>query len=282
MPTECPSCGTDAGAAEGGRQGPALPQPPRTARPRCVERVFHVAGRGAFDIEGLGYEAAAALLEAGVIANEGDVFDLDEDALLRAPLFTRAAEEGRGDGPQPQRQRRASCSTTSTQAKAQPLWRVLVALSIRHVGPTAARALATEFGSMARDPRRRPRRRWPPPRASGPTIAESVRALVRRSPRRLARRDRREVGRAPGSGWRTSATTRSPRTLEGLTVVVTGSLVGFSRDGAKEAILVAWRQGVLERVEEDRLRRGRRQPRLQGRQGRAARRAGPRRGRASS
>ena len=63
------------------------------------ERVFHVAGRGAFDIEGLGYEAAVALLEAKAIDNEGDLFDLDDAKLLTAPLFTRAPRKGE-EGPQ--------------------------------------------------------------------------------------------------------------------------------------------------------------------------------------
>ena len=81
MPTDCPECGTELAPAEGGRQGPPLPQPPHCPA-QLRERVFHVAGRGAFDIEGLGCEAAAALLEAGVIADEGDLFDLDEAKLL--------------------------------------------------------------------------------------------------------------------------------------------------------------------------------------------------------
>ena len=119
--------------------------------------MFHVAGRGAFDIEGLGYEAAAALLDAKVIADEGDLFALDEDKLLQTSLFTTKAGTLSANGKR--------CSTTSDVAKDPPLWRVLVALSIRHVGPTAARALATEFGDLdAIAPR--PRRNSRPWRAS--------------------------------------------------------------------------------------------------------------------
>ena len=110
------------------------------------ERVFHVAGRGAFDIEGLGYEAAVALLDAKVIDNEGDLFDLDEAKLLTAPLFTRAPKKGE-EGPQLSANGERLLANLG-KAKQVPLWRVLVALSIRHVGPTAARALAQEFGSM--------------------------------------------------------------------------------------------------------------------------------------
>ena len=139
------------------------------------ERVFHVAGRGAFDIEGLGYEAAVALLEAGVIVDEGDVFDLDEAKLLTQRRCS------------PARPRRARATQPVLSANGQrlldnldrakdgPLWRVLVALSIRHVGPTAARALATEFGSMEAIRGRPTRRGSPTPRGWG-----------RRSPRRCA------------------------------------------------------------------------------------------------
>ena len=114
---------------------------------QLLDRVFHVAGRGAFDIEGLGSEAAFALLDAGVIEDEGDVFDLDEAKLLRAPLFTRAPKKGEGDDPVLSANGQRLLDNLD-DAKNRPLWRVLVGLSIRHVGPTAARALATEFGSM--------------------------------------------------------------------------------------------------------------------------------------
>ena len=94
------------------------------------------AGRGAFDIEGLGYEAATALLAAGVIADEGDIFELTADELLRTNLFKTQKGELSANG--------ARLLANLGKAKQQPLWRVLVALSIRHVGPTAARALAAE------------------------------------------------------------------------------------------------------------------------------------------
>ena len=110
---------------------------------------------------------------------------------------------------------------------------MLVALSIRHVGPTAARALAQEFGSMEAI-RAATEEQLAAAEGVGPTIAEAV---IEWFDVPLAPRDRRQVGGAPASRWRTSATSRSPRTLEGLTVVVTGSLVDFSRDSAKEAIL---------------------------------------------
>ncbi|MGZ4501546.1 MAG: NAD-dependent DNA ligase LigA [Nocardioidaceae bacterium] len=234
MPTECPSCGTPLAQQ---REGDAdLRCPNHQKCPAQVrERVFHVAGRGAFDIEGLGYEAAVALLDAGVIADEGDLFDLTEDKLLRAPLFTRAPKKGEGDAPVLSANGQRLLDNLDT-AKERPLWRVLVGLSIRHVGPTAARALATEFGSMEAI-READLERLADTEGVGLTIAESIRRWFD----------------GPESGWHiaivdkwakagvTMADQRDasmPRTLEGMSIVVTGSLTGFSRDQAKEAIIV--------------------------------------------
>ena len=119
------------------------------------------------------------------------------------------------------------------QAKTRPLWRVLVALSIRHVGPTAARALAAEFGSIERDPRCVDRAARPTPRASG-----------RSSPRRSREWFAEDWHVAIVDKWAAAGVRMAdeaddsvPKTLAGLTIVVTGSLQDFSRDEAKEAIL---------------------------------------------
>jgi DNA ligase (NAD+) len=223
MPTECPACGTPLRPEREGDKDIRCPNS-RTCPAQLRERLFHVASRGAFDIEALGYEGSLALLEAGVVPDEGDLFSLDEAALLRVPLYTRK------DGGLSANGRRLLDNLEA--AKSQPVWRVLVALSIRHVGPTAARALARHFGSVsgvfaasaeelaAID-------------GVGPVIADAIVAwaavdwhadVVRRW-REAGVRDADE--RDPGT----------PRTLEGLTVVVTGSLTGWSRDEAKEAIL---------------------------------------------
>ncbi len=139
MPTTCPECGTTLAPAKEGDADIRCPNS-QSCPAQLRERVFHVAGRGAFDIEGLGYEAATALLKAQVIEDEGDLFSLTEDELLRTDLFTTKAGALSANG------KRLLANLDS--AKKQPLWRVLVALSIRHVGPTAARALATEFGDL--------------------------------------------------------------------------------------------------------------------------------------
>ncbi|HNN49026.1 MAG TPA: NAD-dependent DNA ligase LigA, partial [Marmoricola sp.] len=98
MPTHCPECSTELVEQKEGDKDLRCPNH-RGCPAQVRERVFHVSGRGAFDIEGLGMEAAVALLEAGVIENEGDVFALSEDRLRRTNLFTRAPKAGE-DGPQ--------------------------------------------------------------------------------------------------------------------------------------------------------------------------------------
>ena len=139
MPTHCPECGTALAQQKAGDADLRCPNS-RSCPAQLRERLFHVAGRGAFDIEGLGYEAATALLAAGVVQDEGDVFALTEDDLLRVDLFRTKAGALSANG--------RKLLVNLEAVKDRPLWRVLVALSIRHVGPTAAQALAREFTSM--------------------------------------------------------------------------------------------------------------------------------------
>jgi DNA ligase (NAD+) len=229
MPTTCPSCGTDLVQQKEGDKDLRCPNT-RACPAQLLERVYHVASRGAFDIEGLGSEAAYALLDADVISDEGDVFDLDRAKLLKTDLFTRAPKKDE-DGPQLSANGQGLLANLG-ERKSVPLWRVLVALSIRHVGPTAARALATEFGSMAAI-RAADQERLAAAEGVGPTIAEAViewfavdwhRAIV-------------DKWEAAGVSMADERDESVARTLEGLTVVVTGSLVDFSRDSAKEAIV---------------------------------------------
>lgn len=223
MPTTCPECGTTLAPAKEGDADIRCPNA-RSCPAQLRERVFHVAGRGAFDIEGLGYEAAIALLKAGVIADEGDLFTLTEDDLLRTELFRTKAGALSANG--------RRLLDNLDKAKAVALWRVLVALSIRHVGPTAARALATEFGSLDAI-MSASTEQLAAVEGVGPTIAAALtewftvdwhRAIV-------------DKWRAAGVRMADERDASVARTLEGLTVVVTGSLTGFSRDEAKEAII---------------------------------------------
>jgi DNA ligase (NAD+) len=223
MPTTCPECGT-----------PLAPARESDADIRCPnahycpaqlrERVFHVAGRGALDIEGLGYEAAIALLDSGVIADEGDLFNLSEDDLLRTDLFTTKSGTVSRNG--------QALIANLEKAKTQPLWRVLVALSIRHVGPTAARALAVEFASLDAITAASTEQ-LAAVEGVGPTIAAAVTEWFSVD----WHRDIVDKWRAAGVRMADERDASVPRTLEGLSVVVTGSLTGFSRDEAKEAIV---------------------------------------------
>ena len=139
MPQTCPACG--AGLAREREVDADIRCPnTRSCPAQLRERLFHLAGRGGFDIEVLGWEAAAALLDSGVVRDEGDVFSLDETTLQTVPLFVRQDGELTANA--------EKLLDNLVVAKQRPLWRVLVALSIRHVGPTAARALATQFGSL--------------------------------------------------------------------------------------------------------------------------------------
>jgi len=224
FPTACPSCGT-ALAREEEEVDWRCPNT-RSCPAQLRERLFHVAGRGAFDIEVLGYESVSALLDCGLVADEGDVFALTAERLETCPFFmvkqgTLSANAIR-------------LLANLEQARTRPLWRILVALSIRHVGPTAARALAAEFGSVqAID------------EASvdalaavdgvGPTIAASLRDWFAVDWHRAI------VAKWRDAGVRLEDPDFDPdrakaRLLAGVSVVVTGTLAGMTRDEAGEAV----------------------------------------------
>ncbi|GAB84962.1 NAD-dependent DNA ligase LigA [Gordonia rubripertincta] len=223
MPERCPECGT-----------PLRPEKESDVDVRCPnqescpaqlrERLFHLAGRGSFDIEALGYEAATALLTAKVIRNEGDLFSITADDLARTELFTTKAGALSANGKR--------LLANLDKAKDVALWRVLVGLSIRHVGPTAARALATEFGSLeaieSADVEQLAN-----VEGLGMTLAQSIHDWFTVG----WHREIVEKWRAAGVSMEDQRDDSIARTLEGKTIVVTGSLVDFSRDGAKEAIL---------------------------------------------
>jgi len=253
MPTHCPDCGTELAAQKEGDKDIRCPNP-RYCPAQLRERLFALASRGACDIEALGWEGASALLEAKVLADEGDLFTLapgpDGDTsaavakLLNVPLYTRAAkkndpQEAVVDG-RVLSANGARLIANLKQAKEQPLWRVLVALSIRHVGPTAARALAGHFGSMDAI-RAASLEELSGVEGVGPVIAESVQEWFTEKPTDQETKNwhLRILDKWEKAGVRMAdeVDESSPKTLAGLTIVVTGSLEGFSRDEAKEAIL---------------------------------------------
>ena len=224
FPTVCPSCGTTL-AREDDEVDWRCPNT-RSCPAQLRERLFHLAGRGAFDIEVLGWEAVAALLDCGLVADEGDVFALTADKLETCPFFM--VKQGALSA------NAVRLLANLTEARTRPLWRILVALSIRHVGPTAARALASEFGSLdaiedasvdalaAVD-------------GVGPTIAASLREWFLLDWHRTIIAKWRDAGvRLEDPDW--DPNRAAARLLAGVSVVITGTLDGMSRDEAGEAV----------------------------------------------
>lgn len=223
MPLTCPECGH---ALRPMKEGDVDIRCPNAAGcpGQLRERLAYLASRSALDIEVLGYEAAAALVDSPVYSDEGDLFALDAEKLARVDLFRTKDGELSANA--------LKLLDNLETVKQRPLWRVLVALSIRHVGPTAARALAHEFGSLERITEAS-EEELAAAEGVGPTIATAVREWVETPWRQAVV----EKWRAAGVRTAEERDTSIPRNLEGLSIVVTGSLETFSRDSAKEAIL---------------------------------------------
>jgi DNA ligase (NAD+) len=222
MPTHCRSCNTLLAPAKEGDVDLRCPNQ-RACPSQLRERLFALAGRGAFDIEALGWKGAEALLDDGIVEDEGDVFALDESALLRSAFFRNA------DGSLSANGHRLLVNLDA--AKSQPLWRVIVALSIRHVGPTAARELARAFRDLDRIASAS-EEELAAVEGVGPTIARAVVEWF------AVDWHREIVAKWQAAGVRTAdeSVDEGPRPLEGVTVVVTGTLASYSRDGATEAV----------------------------------------------
>ena len=253
MPTECPACGTPLAPGKEGDVDIRCPNS-RSCPAQLRERVFHLAGRGAFDIEALGWEAAIALTQPAEpatppLTTEATLFDLTPEQLADVRVRREKRSKGVGTGEfelVPYFYTKATTKTPSKptattdklfreleKAKSQPLWRVLVALSIRHVGPRASRALATAFGSMDAI-RQASEEELASVDGVGPVIAQALTEWFTED----WHRDIVDRWAAAGVRMADERDESTPRTLEGLTIVVTGSLEGFSRDEAKEAILI--------------------------------------------
>jgi DNA ligase (NAD+) len=221
FPTVCPECGTPLSRPAGEADTRCPNQ--RSCPAQLRERLFHLAGRGAFDIEVLGYEAAVALLESGVIVDEGDLFTLTSAELAGVPFFTKQDGALKANA--------EKLIENLDAAKARPLWRVLVALSIRHVGPTAAQALAREFGSLDAI-RAASAADLAAADGVGMTIAQSIGEWFEVD----WHADIVRKWAAAGVRMADERTDEGPLPLAGLTLVVTGSLTDWSRDSATEAI----------------------------------------------
>jgi DNA ligase (NAD+) len=223
FPDRCPACGTKL-EREGGEVDWRCPNT-RSCPAQLRERLFYLASRAALDIEVLGYESIVALLDCGLVTDEGDLFSLTAENLAACPFFVNKQGTLKVNA--------GLLLANLDEAKRRPLWRVLVALSIRHVGPTAARALAAELGSLDLIAAA-PAERLAAVDGVGPTIAASVIdwfavdwhvAIVdkwRAAGVKMAEE------RAGGGA--------DARPLAGVTVVLTGTLDSFTRDEASEAV----------------------------------------------
>ena len=222
MPTKCPDCGTKLVEQTLGDVDLRCPNS-QSCPAQLRERLFYIGSRSALDIDILGYEAANALLDAKIIADESELFDLTEESLVRSPFFVKKDGNSAANV--------QKLLDALDEAKTRPLWRVIVSLSIRHVGPTAAQALASHFKSLAAISKSSVDE-LSQVDGVGSVIAESIidwfkvdwhREIVKR------------WGKA-GVAMELVQTDIAPQTLAGLTFVVTGSLESFSRDGINEVI----------------------------------------------
>ena len=222
-PENCPSCGTKLAPAKEGDADWRCPNT-RSCPAQLATRLEYIASRGVFDIEALGEKGAQDLIASGVLIDEAHLFDLTEDDLKKSSVYTRKDGQVNAAG----KKLLANLET----ARHADLWRVITGLSIRHVGPTAARALASRFHSMQAliDA---PVEDLAETDGVGEVIAESFKewftvdwhqAIV-------------DSWAAAGVTMESDEEERAPQTLEGLTIVATGTLEGFTRDEIKEAIL---------------------------------------------
>lgn len=222
MPTNCPECASELRAITAGDVDIRCPNT-RSCPAQLRERIFYIGSRAALDIDVLGLEAAIALLTDQIITDEADLFNLTKELLTRSEFFTKK------DGSTGKNTEKLLAALEV--AKTRPLWRIIVALSIRHVGPTAAQSLANNFGSMDAISK-----------ASitelsdidglGGTIAQSIIEWF------AIDWHRNIIAKWQKAGVIMQAQTGAqlPQTLANLTFVVTGGLESFSRDSIVETI----------------------------------------------
>jgi len=222
MPTNCPECASELRAITAGDVDIRCPNT-RSCPAQLRERIYYIGSRAALDIDVLGLEAAIALLTDQIITDESDLFDLSTESLTRSEFFTKK------DGSTGKNTEKLLAALEV--AKTRPLWRIIVALSIRHVGPTAAQSLANNFGSMDAVAK-----------ASvtdlsnidglGETIAQSIIEWFAIDWHRNIIAKWQKAGVV----MQAQASAQLPQTLANLTFVVTGGLESFTRDSIAETI----------------------------------------------
>jgi DNA ligase (NAD+) len=253
MPAECPECGTALRPMKEGDVDLRCPNA-RSCPAQLRERLFYLAGRKSLDIENFGYVAAAALTKpleppTPPLTDEGDLFNLTIEQLLPIKAYVLDQDSGlpkrdpkTGEEKvvtvfanqlgEPKKNALAMLENIAA-AKERPLARIITGLSIRHVGPVAAEALAREFRSIERI-EQATEEELAAVEGVGPTIAASLKQWFEEDWHREILRKWRAAGvRMEEEG---GGEDEGPRPLEGLTVVVTGTLQNYTRDGAKEAL----------------------------------------------
>ena len=222
MPTHCPACGTELRPEKEGDADLRCPNT-RSCAAQLRERLFHVASREALDIEVLGYQSGQALLEAGLLIDEGDLFSLTEEKLKKTDFFTTKSGALSANG--------AKLLANLEAAKARPLDKFLVALSIRHIGKGVAPDVAAAFGDIDALANATPEQ-LAQVEGIGPTLVVAIIDW-------FAEPWHREIvakWKAAGCVMRNEPKVTLDQTLAGVSVVVTGSLEGYTRDSAAEAI----------------------------------------------
>ncbi|MEI7659191.1 MAG: NAD-dependent DNA ligase LigA [Actinomycetes bacterium] len=222
MPTHCPECGFELRAMSAGDVDIRCPNT-QSCPAQLRERIYYIGSRAALDIDVLGYEAAVALLEAKIITDESDLFNLTAQKLATSDFFMK--KDGTAGA------NVSKLLAALEEAKARPLWRTLVALSIRHVGPTAAQALATHFGSIEKISKSSAEE-LADIDGVGATIAQSIVEWF------SIGWHQEIISKWSKAGVRVVAEVevQAPQTLSGLTFVVTGGLESYSRDSIAETI----------------------------------------------
>jgi DNA ligase (NAD+) len=207
--------------------GSTLVRPEGEAEHRCIHpecpiqrngAIEHFASRGALDIDALGGKRIAQLIDAGMVASVADLYHLDWDRVEQLERMGALSA--------------ANLRASIEASRRRPLPRLLVGLNIRHLGPAAAEALTAAFGDLDR--------------IMGSSVealaaADGVGAIIAESLHTWfadpANRELIERLRAAGLNFQgpTGGDTR-PKVLAGMSVVVTGTLEGFSREEAEAAI----------------------------------------------
>ena len=223
MPTTCPDCGSELVEQSEGDVDLRCPNA-QSCPAQLRERLYYIGSRAALDIEILGYEAANALLDAKILKDESELFDLTEKKLINSEFFKKK------DGTPAANVQKLLDALQN--AKSRPLWRVIVSLSIRHVGPTAAQALANHFKSIEAISKASSEELSEVDGVGG-VIADSIVDWFKVNwHKQIVKR-----WESAGVAMQLQESEGAPQTLAGLTFVVTGSLESFNRDEINEVIV---------------------------------------------